>query len=214
MSMRRGPIRVVIADDHALFRAGLRSVLQLQEDVTVVAETDRVSDLGELARRTPCDIVLLDLQMERNSLLEIEKLRRQARIIVVTASERLDDALMAMRLGARGIVPKHFAMESLMEAIRAVAAGEVWLPPALRDALARRDNEPMYKGLTRREYEIVRHAALGMRNVEIARRLLISEVTVKTHLTNVFQKLGIRDRVQLARYAITAGIVRAHETPS
>jgi DNA-binding NarL/FixJ family response regulator len=152
--------------------------------------------------------------MERSSLLEIEKLKRRLRILVVTASEQVDDALLAMRLGARGVVLKHFEIETLMEGIRSVAAGRVWLPPVLRDELARREREPMHKGLTRREYEIVRHAALGMRNVEIAQRLLISEVTVKTHLTNVFQKLGIRDRVQLARYAIQAGIVRAHETSS
>jgi len=214
MSAPREPIRLVVADDHALFRAGLRSVLQLQDDLAIVGETNRVEELPGIMRGTPCDIVLLDLQMERSSLLEITKLRRRARIIVVTASEQLDDMLMAMRLGARGVVLKHFTMEALVEAIRAVAAGEIWLPPVLKEALARRDGEPKYKGLTRREYEIVRHAALGMRNVEIARRLLISEVTVKTHLTSVFHKLGIRDRVQLARYAISAGIVRAHETPS
>jgi len=214
MSAPREPIRLVVADDHALFRAGLRSVLQLQDDLAIVGETNRVEELPGIMRGTPCDIVLLDLQMERSSLLEITRLRRRARIIVVTASEQLDDMLMAMRLGARGVVLKHFTMEALVEAIRAVAAGEIWLPPVLKEALARRDGEPKYKGLTRREYEIVRHAALGMRNVEIARRLLISEVTVKTHLTSVFHKLGIRDRVQLARYAISAGIVRAHETPS
>ncbi|HEY2389291.1 MAG TPA: response regulator transcription factor [Candidatus Binatia bacterium] len=214
MRTPRDPIRLIIADDHALFRAGMRSVLQLHDDLTIVGETDRVGALAELAAQTACDVVLLDLQMERSSLLEIAKLRRRTRIIVVTASEQLDDMLMAMRLGARGVVLKHFAMEALVEAICAVAAGEIWLPPALKEALARRDGEPKYKGLTRREYEIARHAALGLRNVEIARRLLISEVTVKTHLTSVFQKLGIRDRVQLARYAITAGIVRAHETPS
>ena len=213
MSVAR-PIRLVIADDHALFRTGLKAVLALQDDVTVVAEVERASDLDGLATRTPCDILLLDLQMERSSLLEIETLKRQVRIIVVTASEQLDDALLAMQLGARGVVLKHFAMETLMEAIRAVADGKTWLPTALRGEMAKRDREPRYKGLTRREYEIVRHAALGMRNVEIARRLFISEVTVKTHLTNVFQKLGIRDRVQLARYAIRTGIVRAHEAPS
>ena len=103
--------------------------------------------------------------------------------LVVTASEQLDDALLAMQLGARGVVLKHFAIETLLEAIRAVAHGKTWLPSWLRDEIGKRDREPRYKGLTRREYEIVRHAALGLRNVEIARRLLISEVTVKTHLT-------------------------------
>jgi DNA-binding NarL/FixJ family response regulator len=214
MSEARAPIRLVIADDHALFRQGLKSVLLLQEDVTVVDEVERASDLAGLLERTPCDILLLDLQMERSSLMEIGSLRRQVRIIVVTASEQLDDALLAIRLGARGVVLKHFAIETLMDAIRAVADGDVWLSPGLEGELDRRSREPKCKGLTRREYEIVRHAALGMRNVEIARRLLISEVTVKTHLTNVFQKLGIRDRVQLARYAIRTGIVRAHEPSS
>lgn len=205
-------IRVVIADDHALFRTGLKAVLMLQDDVTVVGEIERASELAGLTSSLPCDLLLLDLQMERSSLLEIEALKRETRILVVTASEQLDDALLAMQLGARGVVLKHFGIETLLEAIRAVASGKTWLPPALRGQLAKRDREPRYKGLTRREYEIVRHAALGLRNVEIARRLLITEVTVKTHLTNVFQKLGIRDRVQLARYAIQNGIVRAHES--
>ncbi len=214
MSTASEPIRLVIADDHALFRTGLKAVLLLHDDMVVVAEVERTSDLAGLPARVPCDILLLDLQMERSSLLDIETLKRHVRIIVVTASEQIDDALLALQLGARGVVPKHFAMETLIEAIRAVANGNVWVPPGLRGEMAKRDREPRYKGLTRREYEIVRHAALGMRNVEIARRLSITEVTVKTHLTNVFQKLGIRDRVQLTRYAIRTGMVRAHEAPS
>jgi two-component system NarL family response regulator len=204
-------IRLAIADDHALFRLGLRSLFTLRTDVTVVAETERVDDLLPMLDVTPCDVLLLDLQMDRSSLADIGGLAARVKVIVVTASERADDALAAIRAGASAVVFKRFAIESLMEAIAAVARGEVWMPPNLLARVASELREPARESLTAREREIVRHVALGLRNAEVARALAITEDTVKTHLNNVFAKLGIRDRVQLTLYAIRYGIISLNE---
>ena len=204
-------MRVAIADDHALFRQGLKSLLRLQPDVSVVAEFERAADILPGLDRTPCDILLLDLQMERATFADIETLIQRVTVIVVTATERVDDALAAVRAGARGIVFKRFAIETLMIAMRTALDGHVWMPPELQAEMADRLREPTTVALTRREREIVRHVALGLRNAEVAARLNVSEGTVKTHLNNIFQKLGVRDRVQLALYAVRLGLVAANE---
>jgi len=208
---RDGTLKIMIADDHALFRQGLRSLLQLQSDVTVVAEVERAGDLLPSLERTTCDLLLLDLQMERTALADIEVLAGRVTVVVVTASERSDDALAAIRAGARGLVFKRFAIETLVSAIRAVMEGQLWLPPAVQAAVTAQLLEPAGAALTRRERDIVRQVSLGLHNAEVAERLGIGEVTVKSHLNNIFQKLGVRDRVELARYAIRIGIVGVHE---
>ena len=208
--MRR-PLRLVIADDHAMVRQGLRSMLQLQEGVTVVKEVERADELSTALATSRCDILLLDLGMERSSLSDISALASQVQIIVVTADERPESALEALRLGARAVVLKRFAIETLMGAIRAVAEGNVWLPPELQSAITADWRDPNRERLTEREREVVRWVALGLRNAEVAKQLCISEVTVKSHLTSVFQKLELRDRVQLTLYAVRVGIVRPHE---
>jgi two-component system NarL family response regulator len=205
------PLRVVIADDHALFRQGLRSMLDLHEEVVVVGEVGSAGALPALLAETACDILLLDLQMERNSTADIPVLAERVPIVVVTASERLAEALAAVRAGARAVVFKRFAIETLMTAITAVASGGVWMPTELQAALASELRVPAARKLTAREHEIVRHVALGMRNAEVAKQLSITEVTVKTHLNNVFQKLGVRDRVELTLYAIRTGLIALHE---
>jgi two-component system, NarL family, response regulator len=205
------PLRIAIADDHALFRQGLRSMLNFEDAFTVVAEVNRASDLPALLEQTSFDVLLLDLQMERSSLADIEALSGRVAVIVVTASERPDDALAALRAGARAVVFKRFAIETLMTAIRAVVDGHAWMPPALQSQLADQLRVPAPQKLTPREREIVQHVARGLRNAEVAKSLFISEVTVKTHLNNVFQKLGLRDRVGLTLYAIRTGIIGSHE---
>jgi len=206
------PLRLIVADDHTLFRQGLRSMLtNLQPDVSVVAEVERVSDVVPALDKTPCDILLLDLQMERNALADIEGLARRVPVVVVTASQQSAEALAAIRAGARAVVFKRFAVETLMDALRAVTAGDVWLPPALQRELAAPLSEPATKTLTRREREIVRLVALGFHNPEIAKQLSIGEVTVKTHINNVFHKLKIRDRVGLTLYALRLGLIGIHE---
>jgi len=209
------PLRIAIADDHALFRQGLKSQLRLHPRFDVVAEVERADELAGLVERTPIDILLLDLQMERSSLVDIATLSARVAVVVVTASERLEDALSAVRSGARAVVFKRFAIETLMDAISAVAEGHVWLPPALQKHLTARLREPPEEEpLTPREREIVRYVALGMRNAEVAERLSISEVTVKTHLNNIFQKLRLRGRTALALYAIRVGIIGVQDQRS
>jgi DNA-binding NarL/FixJ family response regulator len=203
------PLRLIIADDHALFRQGLRSLLTL-EGLEVVAEADRAASLKATLAANPCDILLLDLQMDQWSIDQISKLSRKTAVIVLTATESVEIGLTALRLGARAIVHKRFAIETLMTAIRAVAEGLVWMPPAMQGALIGQDN-PVAKQLTRRESEIVRNVAIGMRNAEVAARLSLRESTVKTHLTNIFQKLAIRDRIELTRYAIKTGLVTVQD---
>src|SRR5262249_19737809 len=148
----------------------------------VVGEVERVDEIAPLLARTPCDVLLLDLQMERNALADIPAFARRLRVIVVTATQQPSEALAAIRAGARAVVFKRFAVETLMEAVRTVTDGHVWLPPALQTALTAQLSEPDEKTLTAREREIVRLIALGFQNPEIARRLAIGEVTVKTHI--------------------------------
>jgi DNA-binding NarL/FixJ family response regulator len=205
------PIRVVIADDHTLFREGLKALLRLQPDIEVVDEAERLADLSAILARTPCDILLLDLGMERNSLVEIEALAGKVRVVVVTATEQPQDAVDAIRAGARAVVFKRFAVQTLMEAIHTVADGHVWMPPSLQAQIALALRESARQPISQREREIIRHVALGLRNAEVAKKLFISEVTVKTHLNNIFQKLRIRDRVELTLYAARVGIIGVHE---
>ena len=138
--MARAAFRIVIADDHALFRDGLKSLLKLQADVKVVGEAESTEELASILEHTPCDLVLLDLGMERNALIDIEALATRVRVIVVTASELPVDALDAMRSGASAVVLKRFAGKTLMDAIRSVANGRglvasfVATPPRVRTA--------------------------------------------------------------------------------
>ncbi len=173
------PIRLAIADDHALFRQGLKALLRSRDDVLVVGETDRVEGLDRFLEGTPCDVLLLDLQMERSAVDEIRTAARRVHVVIVTANEYSDEPLAAMRAGA--------------------------LAGSVREADRQR--------LTPRELEVVRHVAMGLKNGDIARQLFISEETVKAHLSNVFGKLGVRDRVELALHALRAGLVALHPAP-
>ena len=195
------PIRIILADDHHLFRQGLKALLQHESDVAVVGETDRVDQLPALLAQTPCDQLILDLQMERSTLEDIASLVARVPVVVLTASEVALDAVAAIRLGARAVVFKRFAVETLMDAIRTVAGGNVWMPASLQTQMVARLRSPGETELSPREEEVVRYVSLGLRNAEIGKKLAISEQTVKTHLNNIFRKLGIRDRVELALYS-------------
>jgi DNA-binding NarL/FixJ family response regulator len=201
------PIRIIIADDHLLFRQGLKSLLKSESEVTVVGETDRADDVPALLARTSCDQLLLDLQMERSALGDIESLVEQVPVVVLTASEVPSEAVAAIRKGARAVVFKRFAVDTLMDAIRTVATGDVWLPSSLQTQMATQLRSPTSTALSPREEEVVRYVALGLRNAEIGEKLSISEETVKTHLNRIFRKVGVRDRVGLALHATRAGRV-------
>jgi two-component system NarL family response regulator len=200
------PIRLIIADDHALFRGGLKSLLRRQRDMQVVAEVESAAALMAALDNTSCDILLFDLQMERWALDDIGQLATRVKVLVLTASESMENSMAAMRLGARAVVQKRFAVQTLIEAIHAVADGLVWMPPALQAEMAGQWGASPSRQLTGREAEIVRLVATGLRNAEIAQRLSITEATVKTHLNKVFDKLKLRDRVELAVYALRHGL--------
>jgi DNA-binding NarL/FixJ family response regulator len=199
-------IRLMLADDHALLREGLKALLTLEPDFKVVAEAARADELKLALIKTRCDVLVLDLKMDRSVINDIDVLSRRAKVVVLTGSERVEDALTSLRLGARGIVQKKFAVKNLVEAIRAVAAGLVWMPPSLQAKLTAQWGGVPNEQLTAREQEIVRNVAGGLKNAEIAEKLGISEMTVKTHLNNVFQKLAVRDRVGLTLYALRVGL--------
>jgi len=189
------------------FRQGLKSLMRLENDLEVVAEVDRARDLAPTLDSVSCDLLLLDLQMDEWTGEQIEQLSKRTAVMVLTASERLEDAMAALKMGARAIVQKRFAFETAIEAIRAAAGGMVWLSPMLQNELAAQVISPPARQLTARESEIVRYVAIGLRNAEVAEKLSIGEGTVKTHLTSIFQKLGLRDRVELTHYALRAGLV-------
>jgi two-component system, NarL family, response regulator len=200
------PLRIIIADDHALFRQGLKSLLMLQPDTQVVAEIESANDVEPVVSRMDSNVLLLDLQMDRWMMDDIPQLSRLTNVIVLTASESAENGVKALRLGAKGVVQKRFAIETLMMAVRSVADGLVWMPPMVQTEFARQESSSG-KELTPRESEIVRYVCSGMKNIEVAERLEITESTVKTHLNNIFQKLSVRDRLELTHYAIKTGLV-------
>jgi len=206
--------RLLIVDDHTLFREGLRTILETEEDIEVVADVDNAEDIVELVWQTRPDLLLLDIRMPQGSGLDaipaVLKICPTTQVLVLTASDDREEHVRAFRLGAKGVVLKDSARQTLIQAIRTVCTGQLWMDPRMSDALAteltrfesdatsaREDN-----GLTERELEIVRLVASGYKNKEVGATLMISERTVKTHLTNIFQKLGVRDRVGLVMYAL------------
>jgi two-component system NarL family response regulator len=206
-------IQLIIADDHALFRQGLKSLLLLQSDIHVEAEVESPDTLQQTLATTPCDVLLLDLHMGRWMMDLIPELARLTTVVVLTASESPEIGVRALRLGARAVVHKRFAIETLMKALDAVAQGLVWMPSEVQSALAlAMANLPNSQELTAREQEIVCYVARGLRNAEVGKVLSISEATVKTHLNRVFQKLNLRDRVDLVHYAIRTGVVGGLES--
>ena len=205
------PIRVIIADDHALLREGVRALLNLRGGIVVVDETDQLSGLVELMTRTACDVVLLGLGIGHECLAEIETMSQWARIVLLCGSEQAEDVIVAMRAGAHGAIFKRGTIDLLIEAIGAVHAGQIWMPPEIQSRMVESmDFEPSRR-LTRREREVVRHVALGHRNAEVAKMLYITEQTVKSHLGHIFRKTGARDRVELALYAARLGIISLSE---
>lgn len=200
-------IRVLIADDHPLVREALASWLDRAANIDVVAQVGRADDLQAALAATPCDVLLLDLKMDRWVIEDIASLASITRVVVFTGTDRMEDVVAAFRLGARGIVQKTATVDTVIDAVEAVAAGMVWIPSEVQKKLNTQWKDGSGEQLTRRESEIVRYVAMGLRNSEVAQRLSIAEGTVKVHLNNVFQKLNIRDRVQLTLYAIARGLI-------
>jgi DNA-binding NarL/FixJ family response regulator len=211
-------VRIVIADDHPILRDGLRRLLESEPDFVVVGEACDGHQAVEQVKRLEPDVLLLDLLMPGASyvdvLREVAAIAAPTRPLLLTASIEPDEVVKALEAGARGIVLKNIATELLMKAIRTVTAGEYWVARESVGSLvgtfrARTAAPPDRQlGLTRRELEIVTAVASGLTNKEIARRFALSEETVKHHLTKIFAKLDVANRVELALFAIAQQLVR------
>jgi DNA-binding NarL/FixJ family response regulator len=199
-------IRVVIADDHAIVRGGLEQLLSTADDLLLVGTAADGEEVVEIVARERPDVVLMDLSMPNvdgvGATRRIVAANPDARVIVLTSfgdDRHIADALDA---GAVGYMLKHAGPDELLDAIRAAAAGDSPLDPkAARVLLASRRVGPAARQLSAREEEVLRLVASGFANKQIARRLDISERTVKAHLTNVFAQLGVSDRTQAALWA-------------
>ena len=211
------PVRLVLADDHPIVLDGLEQLFRAQKDFTVVARCQDGTETLRAVRQHRPDVLLLDIRMPAPDGLQVVRdLQRDSlptRIVLLTAALEEDDVLEAVRLGVQGVVLKEMSPEMLMECVRKVAAGEQWierrsltraLDKMLRREAGFRDASAV---LTAREIEIVRLAAQGLRNQAIADRLHISEGTVKVHLHNIYEKLGIDGRVALTHYAREKGLL-------
>jgi DNA-binding NarL/FixJ family response regulator len=216
-------IRVAIADDHAVVRQGLRTFLELQEDMEVVGEAVDGADAVDLVERTTPDVVLLDLVMPHVDGIEATRRIRErspaTRVLVLTSFADDHTVLPAVRAGAAGYLLKDVQPPELAAAIRTVHAGEALLAPAvatmLVEQLAAEDGAAAAASgaegraqLTPRELEVLAELARGRANKAIAFELGVSERTVKTHVSNILGKLGLTDRTQAAVYAVEHGLVR------
>jgi len=209
-------INIVLADDHPVVRRGLTQFFDEVDDLRVVAECeDGESALNEVRKHNP-DVLIVDLRMPGASGLEVlRRLRsesQQPATIILAGNISDDEVVEAMRLGAKGVVLKEMAPMLLVQCIRKVAAGGVWLEKeaigrALGKLLQGGDGARARNILTPREIEIVKMVAEGYGNREVAERLFISEGTVKTHLHTIYEKLGLKGRVQLVAYVRENGLM-------
>ncbi|MFJ1754236.1 response regulator [Kitasatospora sp. NPDC088134] len=204
------PIRVLLVDDHQVVRRGLRTFLEVQDDIEVVGEAADGAEAVDRAADLDPDVVLMDLKMPRVDGIEALRLLRErgsaAKVLIVTSFTEQRTVVPALRAGAAGYVYKDVDPEALAGAIRSVHAGHVLLQPELAAALLAEDVPagPQGRGgsLTDREREVLSHLADGRSNREIARALHLSEKTVKTHVSNILMKLDVADRTQAALWAV------------
>jgi DNA-binding NarL/FixJ family response regulator len=217
--VRRLKTRILLADDHALVRRGLRLILDAKPDLEVVAEADDGAEAVRLALSSDVELAILDISMPRMTGLqaarELQRRRPELPILILSMHESEQYLYEALRAGASGYVVKRAADRDLLEACRATIRGEPFLYPAavtalVNDYLRREHNgEEPRNPLTSRETEVIKLVAESYTNRQIAQALVISEKTVDRHRANILEKLGMRDRVELTRYAIRNGLVEA-----
>ena len=230
-----GPVRVMLVDDQALLRAGIATILGAQPGVVVVGEAGSGREAVVMARTLRPDVICMDVQMPDMDGLEatrhiVADPTVCARVLMLTTFNREDYLLEALRAGASGFLLKNSRPEHLVDAIRAVAAGDALLAPEVTRAVIERAMSPTpppaggapdddapggpaaVRGvLTEREVEVLRLVARGLSNDEIATELFLGRATVKTHVSNVLMKLGLRDRVQAVVFAYEHGVARPHD---
>jgi len=214
------PVRIVIADDHPLFRDGLRTLLESDPRFVVVGEAGDAQSAADVVRAKQPDILLLDLAMPEASGLETLRLLGKetttTRALVLTAAIGRTETVQAVQLGARGVVLKADASQMLFDAILAVVQGNFWLgsqqlpdqEAALKRSLAAPGKTNREFDLSPREREILAALAEGLTNREIADRFGLSEITVKHHLKSIFDKCGVSNRLELALFALRRGLAR------
>jgi DNA-binding NarL/FixJ family response regulator len=210
-------IHVLIVDDQPLARAGFKAVLEATGAIKVVAEAENGGQAIELARRHDPDVVLMDIRMPGIDGIEATRRMPRQKVLILTTFGLDEYIIEALRAGASGFLLKDAPVEELVRAVRTIAAGDAQLSPAvtkrLLEQVARRLPAAVTRDtgslaeLTDREVDVLRLLAGGMSNAEIATALFVSEPTVKTHVSSVLQKLGLRDRVQVVIYAYENGLI-------
>jgi DNA-binding NarL/FixJ family response regulator len=226
---KKSTVRILIADDHPIVRDGLKKLLLLEDDFEIVGEAGDGREVLDRVQELDPDVLLLDLRMPNldglSTLQALQQTNKRTRVIILTASEDKNEFVQAMKLGCSGIVLKQTAPDLIVKSIRKVHSGEIWLDSHTTAAVMRqfstgqdssggqasggkgRERSP----LSAREREIVALVAQGYKNKEMAEKMFISEQTVKNHLHNIFDKLGVSDRLELALYAIHKGLHLAGE---
>jgi DNA-binding NarL/FixJ family response regulator len=217
-------IRVVVADDHALFRRGLIMVLELEDGVEVVGEAEDGTEVVRLVEELAPDVVLMDVRMPKVSGIEATRAISQAvptaKILMLTVSDDEDDLYDAIKAGANGYLLKEISIEEVAASIRAVVTGQSLISPSMASkllseftALAKRADERQAMPsprLTERELEVLKLVAQGMSNREIAAELFISENTVKNHVRNILEKLHLHSRMEAVVYAVREKLLDIH----
>lgn len=208
--MTVSPIRVLVADDHPIVRGGIVAMLQAAADLEVVGQATNGLEAVALAAELVPDVVLMDLRMPEldgdEATSRILATQPGVRVVVLTTYESDASILTAIEAGASGYLLKAAPQEELLAGIRSVARGEVALAPSIAALLVNRVKQPT-PTLTPRELEVLQLVAKGHSNPDIARRLFLSEATVKTHLLHVFEKLGVNDRTRAVTLAMERGLL-------
>lgn len=213
-------IGVLLADDHAMVRAGFRMILESDPDISIVGEAANGEQAVASTRRLRPDVVLMDIQMPEVDGLQATRQitddgELRSRIVILTTFERDEYVFQALQAGASGFLLKNAPPEELLRAVRVVAAGDALLAPSItRLVIEQFAHRPVnaqlgaqLESLTQREREVLRMLARGRSNAELAAELFVSEGTVKTHVSNLLAKLGLRDRVQAVVVAYESGLV-------
>lgn len=209
-------IRVFIADDHQIVRQGLRTFIDLQDDLIVIGEAGDGQTAVEMISQLQPDVILMDLVMPRlngiSAIQQILALNPSIKVIVLTSFTEDDQVFPAIEAGASSYLLKDVSPDELAEAVRAAYRGEARLHPDIARKLMEKIAHPtvhnaLFKELTERELMVIRLVTKGCSNFEIAQELYISEKTVKTHMSNILNKLNVKDRTQLAIFALKNGLV-------
>ncbi len=212
-------VRVLLADDHALFRRGLASLLAGRDDIEVVGEASSGQEAIDRARELMHDVILMDVRMPGlNGLEATRRIKEEmpyVRIVILTVSEDDDDLFAALKNGAQGYLLKNIDPEDLIACIHQAQRGEAPLAPPMASKILREFSAPATRpgpALTQRERQVLELVARGDANKEIARHLQISENTVKNHLRNILEKLHLQNRVQAVMYALREGLIAPPES--